>query len=72
MTNLDSFLEKTWDGILSRDPKRIALVFSTLEKEDKAVVLGHLHKMTEESGWHPEQVTSAQTALNVLEQTERS
>lgn len=72
MTNLESFLEKTWDDILSRDPKKIALVFTNLGKEDQAVVLGHLHKMTEESGWHPEQVISAQTALNVLEMIERS
>ena len=72
MTNLDSFLEKTWDGILSRDPKRIALVFTNLGKEDQAVVMGHLHKMTKESGWHPEQVISAQAALNALEKNERS
>lgn len=72
MTNLESFLEKTWDGILSRDAKRIALVFSALGEEDQAVVLGHLHKMAAETGWHPEQVISAQTALNALEKIERS
>jgi hypothetical protein len=72
MTNLESFLEQTWDGILSRDPQRIGIVFSSLSEENQKVVLDHLHKMVSESGWHPEQVTSAHAALNVIESKEGS
>jgi hypothetical protein len=70
MTNLESFLEQTWDRILSRNPQRIAQVFNSLGNEDQQVVLQHLRKMTSESGWHPEQVISARTALEVLERIE--
>jgi hypothetical protein len=70
MTNLESFLEQTWDGILSRDPQRITQVFNGLSSKDQQVVLHHLRKMTSESGWHPEQVISAQTALDVLDREE--
>ncbi len=70
MTNLESFLEQTWDGILSRDPRRIAAVFNSLGSKDQTVVLEHLIKMASESGWHPEQVISARAALNVLESKE--
>jgi hypothetical protein len=67
MTHLEAFLEQTWDGILSRDADRVRTVFAGLSSENRRVVLTHLHKMAEESGWHPEQVKSARFALEVLE-----
>lgn len=67
MTHLDAFLEQTWDGILSRNAERISSVFNDLGDENQRVVLNHLHKMSEEEGWHPEQVKSARFALEVLE-----
>jgi hypothetical protein len=71
MSHLEAFLEQTWDGILSRDPQKIASVFNDLSEENKKVVLSHLQKMANESGWHPEQVSSAVIALNVLKDLER-
>lgn len=67
MIDLESFLEQTWDGILSRDVERIDSVYKGLGEENQKVVLSHLHKMAEEEGWHPEQVKSARFALEVLE-----
>jgi hypothetical protein len=67
MTHLEAFLEQTWDGILSRDAEKVNVVFLGLSDENQKVVLNHLHKMSEESGWHPEQVKSARFALDVLE-----
>jgi hypothetical protein len=67
MIDLESFLEQTWDGILSRDVERIDSVYKGLGEENQKVVLNHLHKMAEEEGWHPEQVKSARFALEVLE-----
>ena len=67
MNKLEAFLEKTWDGILSREEVTIKETFASLDPESKKVVFDHLHKMAAESGWHPEQVISAQTALQVLE-----
>jgi hypothetical protein len=67
MTHLEKFLEQTWDGILSREAEKIKNVFIGLSDEDQKVVVNHLHKMSEEEGWHPEQVKSARIALDVLE-----
>jgi hypothetical protein len=72
MTHLEAFLEQTWDGILSREPQKIASVFINLSVQNQKVVLAHLHKMAEESGWHPEQVKSAKFSLEVLSKLESS
>jgi hypothetical protein len=68
MNHLEAFLEQTWDSILSRDADRVQTVFAGLSDENRKVVLAHLRKMAEESGWHSEQVKSARFALDVLEQ----
>lgn len=70
MTHLEAFLEQTWDGILSRDRQKVASVFINLSLQNQKVVLSHLHKMAEDPGWHPEQVTSAKFALEVLSKLE--
>lgn len=59
-------LEILWDGLLSRDPKRILATYSGLDPESQQVVIEHLLRMTREDGWHPEQIQSAQTALDTL------
>ncbi len=66
--NESSFLEKTWDAILSRDPERVCKAFLALQAADQAVIMDHLRKMVSEPGWHPEQVISAREALKALEQ----
>jgi len=66
MNALEAFLEKTWDGLLSREPEKVRLTFSSLDEQNQRVVLEHLKKMASEPGWHPEQVLSAQTALDAI------
>ncbi len=59
-------LEFFWDRLLSRSPEQIRAIFKTIDETSQREVLAHLKKMTTEEGWHPEQVISAQTALNVI------
>jgi hypothetical protein len=66
MNQLEAFLEKTWDSLLSRDPDRIERTYLALDKDSQHVVLEHLKKMAVEPGWQPEQVTSARAALQVI------
>jgi hypothetical protein len=63
MTDSSSFLEILWDALLSRDPDQIRAAFVSLDPDSQKVVIGHLHRMAEEEGWHPEQVISAKEAL---------
>jgi hypothetical protein len=67
MNSLEAFLEKTWDGILSRDEQKIQTTYLGLDVQNQHVVLEHLKKMATEPGWHPEQVKSARTALKAIE-----
>lgn len=62
----ENFLETTWDHLLSRDPSLIRLAYASLDEESQQVVLDHLHKMTSEPDWHPEQVLSANIALSAI------
>jgi len=62
----DSYLEKTWGAILSRNKDEIEEVFNSLDMGSQKVVVDHLNKMAYEEGWHPEQTRSARIALQVL------
>ncbi len=62
----ESFLEKAWGDLLSREPKCIQSRFSSLDEESRKTVMEHLQRMVSEAGWHPEQVKSAQAALEAL------
>lgn len=55
-----------WTEILSRQPERIQAAYRLLTLEEQDYVLAHLARMTSEPDWHPEQVRSAQMALNAL------
>jgi hypothetical protein len=66
MSNLEAFLEKTWNGLLSRESELIQQTYLSLDTNNQRVVLEHLKKMTSETGWHPEQVTSARAALDAI------
>lgn len=61
-------LEAFWDALLSREPERARAVFLQLDKETRHAVVAHLIKMTCEEGWHPEQVLSAQAALDAIQE----
>jgi hypothetical protein len=58
--------EQFWNEILSRQPEKVRAAFVGLDTESKQAVLVHLERMVGESGWHPEQVRSAQVALTAL------
>jgi len=62
----ETFLEKAWDDLLSRDPERIESRFRSLDEKSQKVVLEHLNTMVTDIGWHPVQVISAQKTLNIL------
>jgi hypothetical protein len=61
-------LELFWNAMLSRVPERARSAYATLDVEEKQAVLAHLQRMTSEPGWHPEQVRSAQAALEALQE----
>jgi hypothetical protein len=60
-------LENLWDGLLSRQVDLILKAFNSLDQDGKVAVMNHLRRMSTEMGWHPEQVASAKSALDVLE-----
>ncbi len=59
-------LEMIWNSLLSRNPEEIRNTYADLDPASRQVVLDHLRAMVSESGWHPEQVTSARIALEAL------
>jgi hypothetical protein len=60
-------LEAFWDAILSREPKRIQSAYLPLDMATRNSLVEHLQKMASEPGWHPEQVKSAQAALQAIQ-----
>jgi hypothetical protein len=60
-------LESLWDGLLSRQPELVRATYSTLDTEARVAILAHLQRIVSETGWHPEQRLSAQSALEALE-----
>jgi hypothetical protein len=59
--------EEIWDAILSRETSRILSTWRALNQEEQNSVLSHLERMVSEDGWHPEQVISAQCALDAIQ-----
>jgi hypothetical protein len=59
-------VELFWESLLSRLPDQIQAAFNSVDKNTQTEVLEHLRQMVTEEGWHPEQVLSAQTALEIL------
>jgi hypothetical protein len=64
--------EIVWEMLLSREPYKVRSVFRALDEETRAAVLAHLHAMSSEEGWHPEQVKSAEAALEIIARLEIS
>lgn len=62
----EMFLEKAWDDLLSREPEKIDSRYKSLDAISQQVVIEHLNLMITDEGWHPEQVISAQKALETL------
>ncbi len=61
-----------WDLLLSRSPYQIRAAFRALDEETQSAVLSHLRAMAGGEGWHPEQVKSAQVALESIANLEAS
>ena len=55
-----------WTEILSREPGRIRETFQQLNTAEKISVRAHLIRMTNEPGWHPEQIQSASIAIEAI------
>lgn len=62
----DAKLEGLWERLLSRQPEEVRTAFLSLSTREQEAVLAHLGRMVTEPGWHPEQRTSAQAALDAL------
>lgn len=67
MSQLDAFLEKTWDALLSRNPQEILAAYQSLDSKSQHVVEEHLQKMVSQTGWHAEQIKSAAIALQTIQ-----
>jgi hypothetical protein len=60
-------LEALWNCLLSRDEELVRETFTSLDPENQRTVIVHLQRMVCESGWQPEQQTSARAAIRALE-----
>ena len=67
MDNTFEHLEILWNDLLSGQPELIRQAFESLDVPSQKMVIDHLQKMVNESGWQPEQRVSAKAALNALE-----
>ena len=65
-----SSVEIIWEQILSREPEQARAAFFSLDVETQQQVAAHLRAMVSEEGWHPEQVISAQKALDAIAESE--
>ena len=63
---MNNLFDRIWTEILSRDAARIKTAYTSLSADEQKKVHAHLKKMAAEEGWHPEQVLSAQTALEAI------
>jgi len=61
------FFERFWEQLLSADVEQIAAAWHMLPQEYRADVRDHLCRMVMEEGWLPQQVQSAQAALDVID-----
>ena len=60
-------LEALWNDLLSRQAELVREAFYSLDPTSQRTVLLLLKRMVGESGWQPEQRTSAKAALRALE-----
>ncbi len=64
-------LERFWDAVLSRQPRRIRAAVRTLDPAARTALIAHLQRMSSEDGWHPEQRASAEAALRIILEKEK-
>jgi hypothetical protein len=56
-----------WDNLLSREADKIEAAWRSLPQAYRKDVRDHLVAMVTELDWHPEQVKSAEAALNIID-----
>jgi hypothetical protein len=56
-----------WDNLLSREADKIESAWRSLPQAYRKDVRDHLVAMVTELDWHPEQVKSAEAALNIID-----
>ena len=56
-----------WDNLLSREAAKIEAAWRSLPQAYRKDVRDHLVAMVTELDWHPEQVKSAEAALNIID-----
>lgn len=59
--------ELFWENLLSREPEKIETAWRMLPVEYRKDIRDHLVSMVTELDWQPEQVKSAEAALNVID-----
>jgi hypothetical protein len=59
--------ELFWENLLSREPEKITIAWRMLPLEFRKDIREHLVSMVTELDWQPEQVKSAEAALNVID-----
>jgi hypothetical protein len=59
-------VESFWENLLSRQPDLVRFAINSVDKTTRKQVIEHLREIIVEEGWHPEQVISARTALEIL------
>lgn len=62
------WLESFWEQLFSRDKAQIESAWRKLSSEQRKDIRDHLCSMVTELDWHPEQVKSAEAALDVIDQ----
>lgn len=67
MDSTPFYPESFWNDLLSHHSERVREAFNSLDPANKKIVLAHLQNMVNESGWQPEQRSSAKAALRALQ-----
>jgi hypothetical protein len=61
------WLQGFWEKLFSREPAQIEAAWRMLDKVQQKDVRAHLCSMVTELDWDPEQVRSAEAALDVID-----
>lgn len=59
--------ELFWENLLSRDSEKITTAWHMLPEDYRKDIRDHLVSMVTELDWQPEQVKSAEAALDVID-----
>ena len=66
------WLDDFWADLLSEEPLRVMAVWSTLNADERDIILDHLTNMATGEGWADVQRVAAQTALHAIQGEENN